>query len=239
MKRERLDWVLSQYAGDVRWTDATLGEFFVLLREYGLWDDALVIVTADHGEEFFDHGEKGHKKNLYAETVRVPLLIKYPGQLEGRRDTRLVSLVDVLPTVLEATGGLADFPIQGRALQAPPDPTRTIHFDLRSTWYSAGGGEAGAREQRWVAVRDGTHKWLSSAGGGAPGRDELYDVASDPGERHDRAIDEARRVVVLREAHEAAAAASSAIAAEYEAGGEAALAPEEIERLCELGYLEC
>ncbi len=239
MKRERLEWVLSQYAGDVRWTDAALGQLFEMLRVRGLWDDALVIVTADHGEEFFDHGEKGHKKNLYAETVRVPLLIKYPGQAEGRRDSRLVSLVDILPTVLEAVGVAPEFPLQGRPLQAPPAPGRTIHFDLLSTWYAAGGPHAGGREQRWVAVRDATHKWVSSTGGGAPGREELYDVASDPDEQSDRASAAPALVGLLRDSHEANAAASRAIAEEYEAGGEASLDPAEIEQLCELGYLDC
>jgi arylsulfatase A-like enzyme len=239
MKRARLDWLLSQYAGDVRWTDAALGQLFELLRDRGLWDDALVIVTADHGEEFFDHGEKGHKKNLYAETVRVPLLIKYPGQREGRRDSRLVSLVDILPTVLVAAGVAPEFPLQGQPLQAPPAPERTIHFDLLSTWYAAGGPQAGAREQRWVAVRDATHKWVSSTGGGAPGREELYDVVSDPDERSDRASAAPARVSHLRDSHQANAAASLAIAAEYEAGGEASLDPAEIEQLCELGYLDC
>jgi arylsulfatase A-like enzyme len=233
MPSERLDWLLAQYAGDARWTDATLGEFFALLRARGVWDDALVIVTADHGEEFFEHGEKGHKKNLYAETVHVPLIVKYPGQREARRDTRLVSLVDVMPTVLALAGGDTEQPMQGRSLESEPEPARAIAFDLRSTWFAAGG----AREQRWAAVRDPTHKLIWSEGGGAPGRTELYDAAEDPREERDLIDAAADTGASLRARYDALLEASLSIAQQYEAGGEATLDADELEQLRELGYL--
>ena len=61
--------MLSQYDGEIRWTDEHLGRILAALRERKrLWDDTLVIVTADHGEEFFEHGAKGHKNNLFVES---------------------------------------------------------------------------------------------------------------------------------------------------------------------------
>jgi arylsulfatase A-like enzyme len=96
----RRAYLWSQYEGEIRATDAVLGELFGLLRARGLWDDSLIIVTADHGEEFLEHGYTGHKNNLHAESVHVPLLIKYPRQHPRGRDDRMVSLVDVYPTVL-------------------------------------------------------------------------------------------------------------------------------------------
>lgn len=233
MAPERLRWLRSQYAGDARWTDAALGEVLDALRAHGLYDEALVIVTADHGEEFFEHGAKGHKKNLHAETVRVPLVIKYPGQREGARDDRLVSLVDVVPTVLDVVAQEPAASLEGFSLRGAAPPDRAIAFDLHATWYAAGG----AREQRWRAVRDATHKLLWSEGGGAPGRDQLYDVARDPGERDDLASQRAARVEALRARYAALVATSLEIAAAHEAGGEASLASEEREQLEALGYL--
>ena len=68
MAPAQLAYVLSQYAGEIRWTDEHLGRFFALLQRKGLWENTAILITADHGEEFFEHGEKGHKHNLFAET---------------------------------------------------------------------------------------------------------------------------------------------------------------------------
>jgi arylsulfatase A-like enzyme len=71
----QLAYVFSQYAGEIRATDDLLGRFFAALRAAGLWDDTVVVVTADHGEEFYEHGKIGHKNTVYAESVHVPLIV--------------------------------------------------------------------------------------------------------------------------------------------------------------------
>ena len=156
-----LDFVIAQYDGEIRATDELLGRFFGLLQQRELWDDLLVIVTADHGEEFFDHGEKGHKKNLHAETVQVPLLVKYPkgrGDPPGSRDGRLVSLVDVMPTVLEFAGAEPAEPVHGRSLLSEADPDRAIFFELLSSWYLKRDGKTVAEIEDWSGVRVGDRK---------------------------------------------------------------------------------
>ena len=65
----------------------------------GRLDSALVVVTADHGEEFMDHGMLGHTKTLYDEVLRVPLLIRFPAGI-GRSEPTPVALLDVMPTIL-------------------------------------------------------------------------------------------------------------------------------------------
>jgi arylsulfatase A-like enzyme len=241
MQARRLDWLRAQYAGEIRWTDEHLGQLFALLRERGLWDGALVIVTADHGEEFFDHGEKGHKNNLYAETVRVPLLVKYPGQREGRRDARLASQVDVLPTVLEAAGIAVGFPVHGRSLRAPdPDPGRAVLYELEaSRYYGAADGSIAARSSPWRAIRRGELKLVERAGPGGEGRArELYRVSRDPGERDDLAAREPERVAELERDLAAELARAAADAARYRRGGPAELSAEERAQLEALGYFE-
>jgi len=233
MPPAQLDYLLAQYAGELRWTDDHLARFFWLLEERGLWDDTLIILTADHGEEFFDHGEKGHKHNLYTETVHVPLIIKFPGQREGRRDARLVSLVDLAPTILEVCGAPPIEPMHGRSLlDAPPSAPRSIYFELLSIWYQ-GGQEA--QHERWYGIREGDDKlvWRSD---GAPA--ELYDVRRDPGERQDARAERPRRAAELRERFESAMQGARRDAARYRRGGPATLSEEDLQRLRELGYLD-
>jgi arylsulfatase A-like enzyme len=233
MPPAQLGWLLSQYAGEIRWTDEHLGRFFALLESAGLWDDALVIVTADHGEEFFDHGAKGHKNNLHAETVHVPLMIKFPGQHEGRREARLVSLVDIVPTVLELAGVALDFPVEGRSLLASEEP-RPVLYDLLSVFFfRQPDGALSSRATRHHGIREGPTKLLWNDGGGGG----LYDVVQDPGERVDLGDRAGERRDALRRSHAASTARSREIAGRYRRCGEAQLTEEEIEQLRELGYL--
>lgn len=240
MSSERLDWIRAQYEGEVRWTDAHLGRLFAALRSRGLWDDTLIVVTSDHGEEFFDHGEKGHKKNLYAETVRVPLLVKYPDQRAGVRDARIASLVDVVPTVLDVMGLVPDFPVQGYSLLGKPEPARTVFFELLTADYDQarpGGEPVPGRFERWRAAQDAGHKLIRRGRSGDSSTQELYVTGIDPGETDDRIESlpesasrlETRLGVHLDE--------SAEIASQYERGGTVELGPEELERLRALGYL--
>jgi arylsulfatase A-like enzyme len=81
------------------------GRFLALLEYFDLLEDSLVILTSDHGEEFGEHGGLGHGRTLFSEVIRVPLWVRYPrGAGGGARVDRDVSLVDVLPTLLQATG---------------------------------------------------------------------------------------------------------------------------------------
>jgi arylsulfatase A-like enzyme len=92
------------YGGGVRYLDASLGSLFDALRRSGVWDQMLVVVTSDHGEEFLEHGSLSHT-TLYDEIVRVPLLIKWPGGDHGGVVNRApCSAVDLAPTLLEFAG---------------------------------------------------------------------------------------------------------------------------------------
>ena len=94
----------STYDAGVEYIDGALGEFFENLRASGLWDGLLVIVTADHGEEFGEHGGFSHD-SLYDEVLRVPLLVKWPGgDRGGSVNEALTSSVDLAPTLLSDAG---------------------------------------------------------------------------------------------------------------------------------------
>jgi len=100
-----LEHVKALYDGEIRFTDRNLGRVLDHLRESGRLDDTLVVVTADHGDEFFEHGQKGHNKSLYDEVVVVPLILRWPGKVPaGRLVDDPVRLIDVAPTVLDLAG---------------------------------------------------------------------------------------------------------------------------------------
>lgn len=99
--------ILALYDGEIRYADHTISTLLDALEEAGRLDDTLIVFTADHGEEFGEHGRYGHNKTLYDEVVHVPLIMRWPGHIAaGRQIAGSVSMVDLAPTLLE----LADLP---------------------------------------------------------------------------------------------------------------------------------
>jgi arylsulfatase A-like enzyme len=235
IRPEQLAYVRSQYDGEIRWTDEHLARLFARLRERGAWDDTLVIVTADHGEGFFEHGAKGHKHDVYEESVHVPLIVKYPGAGPRGRDDRLVSLVDVLPTVLDVTGTADPVARAGRSLLAPPEPGRAVFLELLELWYIHQPGQPEAQEERtWFSVLSGNHKLVFVP---REERRELYDLASDPRETHDLAASEPERAQALMQELERWRVGELERAREYRSGVRAELGADELARLRALGYV--
>lgn len=97
-----LEHILALYEGDIAWTDSQLGRLFDTMREKGVLDDTLIIITADHGDEFFEHGGIGHRSTLFEEQLAVPLIIRFPnGEFGGQRLEGLASHPDIFPTILD------------------------------------------------------------------------------------------------------------------------------------------
>ncbi len=175
MPRRDLDHLLALYDGEIRFTDDHIGRVLDIMQELGFLESTFIVLTADHGDEFFEHGGKGHHRTLYEEVLRVPLILNWPGRLaEGSRVEDPVSIVDALPTILAALG------------QAPPKGTEGISLIPAAT----GRGPLPPRTlvselyvkqniNLQVAVRKGDRKLIQSLN--FP-RQEFYDLASDPGE---------------------------------------------------------
>ena len=94
------------YDGEVQAADRQFGRFVEQLKFFDLYDESLIILVGDHGEEFGEHGGFDHRRTLYEELLRVPLIVKFPRswELSGRIATP-VSTLDLAPTILEAAGG--------------------------------------------------------------------------------------------------------------------------------------
>ena len=101
---EVLENLSALYDAEIAFNDHSFGALVASLRERGLYDDALILVVSDHGEEFYDHGRWTHGKGLFVETLNFPLIVKFPGQTEGRRARRPVQHVDLMPTLLAFSG---------------------------------------------------------------------------------------------------------------------------------------
>lgn len=127
-----LEHLLARYDGEIAWTDVQIGRLLDELAALGLAENTLVVLTADHGDEFFEHAGLGHRRNLCEEVLRVPLILSWPGVLpSGRVVEGLVSNYDVLPTVLElfdlpAPQGLSGASLAALARGASTDWDRSI-----------------------------------------------------------------------------------------------------------------
>jgi arylsulfatase A-like enzyme len=109
------DHLLALYDGEIRFTDENLGRILADFDRRGRPAKPLVVVTADHGEEFFEHGGKGHQHSLFEEVVRVPCIVSWPGHLAAGRVVKdQVRLVDLMPTVLSLVGIPSGPPMDGR-----------------------------------------------------------------------------------------------------------------------------
>ncbi|NNE09811.1 MAG: sulfatase [Gemmatimonadetes bacterium] len=183
MPGSRLAYLISQYEGEIRYTDDFLSGIWDTLRELDLWEDTWIIVTADHAEEFFEHGYKGHKNNLYTESIHVPMIIKWPGSAPAAgRDARLTGLIDIPPTVLDYLGLLErNDAFHGRSLLAEPrGPNDPLFFELVTTFYGRDpDGKSEKRVTQWWATQMGDYKLISVP---ALGEDALFEIRQDPGE---------------------------------------------------------
>ncbi|MFT7679146.1 MAG: choline-sulfatase [Planctomycetota bacterium] len=170
------------YDGEIAYTDQHLGRLFDYLDQTGLFENTVIDIVSDHGEEFQDHGGVFHRRTLYEEVLRVPLIIKVPGLPSGRVSTS-VSLVDVAPTLLELAGLAASNEHDGTslvpALRGESMPPR------------AHGAHLIEPKIKLEALIHGNWKLIRYR---RQDRTLLFNLASDPGERTDLAPTQGRLV---------------------------------------------
>ena len=174
--------LIDLYDAEVAGNDAGIGALLESLSERGLLNRAVVAYTADHGEEFNDHGAWLHGSTLYEETIRVPLALKAPS-LSARRVQEPVSLVDLAPTLLELLRVPAPASFRGRSLLSPLASDRFSRAPVFSETSLTAAGHL-------VAVRLGAEKAIFTlqfdAGPEAPMlAAEFFDLGRDAVERHE------------------------------------------------------
>jgi arylsulfatase A-like enzyme len=104
------------YENEIAFNDKHFGDLIAHLKAEGIYDETLIIISADHGDEFWEHGGCGHGHNLHQELVRVPMVIRYPKAFPAGRSTAGADGVDLLPTLQALLGQTPPKDVQGRSL---------------------------------------------------------------------------------------------------------------------------
>ncbi len=167
------EWV-NLYDANLRFADWAVGELVRLLREAGVFDETVLVVTSDHGEAFGEHGYLWHERGVYDELLHVPLLIRLPGGAGAHEITGLTQAIDLLPTAFD----LFEVPYPGDETQgtsllplmAGTDEKGHEHIIARSD------GQPPSylvRGEDWALILYGNGEWRS-----------LYNLRSDPDQRH-------------------------------------------------------
>lgn len=194
MAPDDLKRVRSLYDGEILWTDHHIQKLLDGLGEKGLRDNTVIIVTSDHGDEFFEHGSKGHRNTngLFAEVTRIPLVISYPPKLaQGRRLKGQYRIIDIMPTLINLAGlrgiktdGLSIVPIMLAEEQEAQNPRGEIAVSELTflTGKVAAGIDTPDTKDRILSFRDENYHltyFVSS------GRVLLFNTKEDPGEMKD------------------------------------------------------
>jgi len=167
---EEIDYIIAVYDGDINYVDDRLGKIFEKLNQMGIDDNTIIILTADHGEAFKEHGKFEHGYKPYIEEVHVPLIIKGPGIPKNRIYENYVQHIDIPPTIFDILNIPQIKKIQGRSL-LPLMHNCEIEKDFKT--YSCGLFSMSLRTKEWTYIIN------------QDGPDELYDRINDPKEQND------------------------------------------------------
>jgi arylsulfatase A-like enzyme len=214
------------YDGEVAYLDSYLGALFAALKRWGLYDDALIVFTADHGEEFQEHGDWGHGRTLYEEQLHVPLIIKYPGGAHaGAVDVGFARGLDIAPTVLDVAKVPIPAVMQGVSLRpgAAASRAETIFAEVN-------------RQSNVIRAIRTRHRKLIVANADNPRglpAVALFDLQTDTEEQQNLAQSEPDTVGLLRAELDRVIAFAKAYAVD---GQSKELDADTRERLRQLGY---
>ena len=212
------------YDGEVAYSDEIVGNLVAFLKQRGEYDGALIVFLSDHGEGLGDHGEDEHGLFLYDETIRVPLVVKLPGQASaGRRVPQPVQHLDLVPTILDLFGVKRPDGLRGRSLRpllesaAAKLPDPEFYSEAFYARYHFGWSEL-------TALTDARYRFIK-----AP-RSELYDLPQDPGQLHNIVSEHQQTAAAMRGGLEALLKGATTQAPEK-------VSHEDLERLQALGYV--
>jgi arylsulfatase A-like enzyme len=181
MDKRDLEHILALYDGEIRYTDDHIAILLAKLEQLQLDSNTVVLIVSDHGDEFFEHGNKGHHRTLYDEVMRIPMIIRLPDRAHaGTVVDEQVTLTDLMPTMLELVGVEAPDGMQGISTV----PLMAGRRSGRSAIYSAFLDKRGFNLQ--VGRRTSESKVIQHFNRITHPRQppiERYDVEADPGER--------------------------------------------------------
>lgn len=228
--------LVALYDGEIAATDAVVGQLVQALEREGFDDNTLIVITSDHGDEFFEHGNKGHSKTLYEEMIHVPLIFHFPGRVKAgqRIEQAIFGSVHLMPTILALVGIDPGSEAVGRDLSSVllgERPPRGLYAFSRL---------ALLRRFPLYAVRTQDRKYiLRQTRANPPDFDIVfYNLDEDPGEKRPiSALDEEARRVAAHFRKLIDDYSSAAKALPIEGSQEAPLDERTQENLRSLGYI--
>jgi arylsulfatase A-like enzyme len=184
-----MEHITALYDGEIREADNALAKLLDYLEKTGLDKNTLIVVTADHGEEFGEHGRIGHSHTLYDEVLKVPLILRLPGTLPADKAiSTQVQSVDILPTILDITGVKWEKPFfQGKSLMP------LILAKKTPSWEEVAFSERLAKDGvHWRARRTPSSKYIFRSRRRTGKINHCYfDLNQDPGEQQNLKLDDA------------------------------------------------
>ena len=225
------DYYIARYDAEIRYADQALGEFVARLRALGLYDELLLVVTADHGETLDEANHRryfSHGLVAYEEVSRIPLIVHEPHDQKrlGALDRNAPALtIDLAPTMLDMLGVEAPPEMEGRSMLRAPRAVDEVAYSLGSYGSVIHEKQMGTQ---W-SLRRGPWRYIFNT---LDGGEELYDHRVDPGEEHNvaaitaDALEESRRLLADYMKQPAQQNRASDVS------------PEERERLKALGYVK-
>jgi arylsulfatase A-like enzyme len=182
--------LVSQYDGAIAYLDSEIAQLFAYLKSTGQFDRTLIVITADHGEALGRHRLLSHGMSVYQDQVRVPLIIKYPGESQPARVETIASHVDLMPTILDVARIATPSGMEGISLRnAAGLPERPVVAQMFRESYLP--------TQRFPDVAFGLFSGRYKLIYPLNGKIELYDLAADPKETHNLYATGAEEVRVL------------------------------------------
>ncbi len=214
------------YAGEIAYTDFCIGQIIAKLKNLGLYDSSLIIITSDHGEMLGEHGEDTHSYFIYQSALKVPMIFKLPGHYKAAKIDDPVGLIDILPTICSLLEIQEPSNIQGKNL-APffygkqgTSPERYFYCEsLFPTRYKL---------NSLLSVATYGWKYIQTT------RPELYDLVSDPGETRNLIKQQPNRARILKDRLKQILENS---VRKDNSGSKAAMNEKEKRKLESLGYL--
>lgn len=213
------------YDGEIAFADSQVGRLIAFLKAKGLYDNTLIVLTGDHGESLGEHGEKTHGFFIYNATLHVPLIIHLPGTASAMVVPELVSLVDLMPTVLQYVKAEIPAQVQGRSLL--PLIASKKEEDSRSLYAETFLPRIHFNWSELRSVETEKYQFIQ-----AP-KPELYDLSNDPGETKNLYPE---KKAVAEELHARLNALIRQYSADQELAEKTGLDPVLMERLKSLGY---
>jgi arylsulfatase A-like enzyme len=192
--RESYHHLHGSYRGEIAFTDDMLGMLVSRLRKAGLLENSILVLTSDHGEEFLEHGGFGHGNTLYEEQLHVPLLIRLPGGLHGkRRVNSIVRQADIFPTLLDFADMEHPRPLEGKSFYAALLGNKPI--SARPAYATS--MHLLDEKRKMTSLRQSRHKLILYEN---PGDELLFDLDKDPAELRNLAREKPEKLESMIEA---------------------------------------